>query len=84
LEIIVASDKWWEENTKVRNLSFISMFMKMVGETIFYASMLFVQGHMQREKKICHFDPPNCVEDVTIMFERSRALGLSTCIHGAA
>jgi hypothetical protein len=27
----MASDKWWEKNTKVRNLPFISMFMKMSG-----------------------------------------------------
>jgi hypothetical protein len=33
LGTIVASDEWWEENTKVRNLPFISMFMKMSGET---------------------------------------------------
>jgi hypothetical protein len=44
LEIIVASDKWWEENTKVRNLSFISMFMKMVGETIFLCFYVLCAG----------------------------------------
>jgi hypothetical protein len=42
--------------------------------------MFFVQGHMQREKKTYHFDSPNCVEDMTIMFERSRVSGLSACI----
>jgi hypothetical protein len=42
--------------------------------------MFFVPGHMQREKKTYHFDPPNCVEDITIMFERSRVSGLSACI----
>jgi hypothetical protein len=31
---------------------------------------------MQMEKKTCRFDPPNCVEDMTIMFERSRVLSL--------
>jgi hypothetical protein len=37
---------------------------------------------MQREKKTYRFGPSNCVEDMTIMFERSRASGLSTCIPG--
>jgi hypothetical protein len=46
----MASDEWWEKNTKVRNLPFISMFMKMSGETnFFYASMFFVQGHVEGE-----------------------------------
>jgi hypothetical protein len=33
LGTIVAADEWWEENTKVRNVPFISMFMKMSGGT---------------------------------------------------
>jgi hypothetical protein len=32
LGTLVASDEWWEKNTNVGNLSFISMFMKMSGE----------------------------------------------------
>jgi hypothetical protein len=36
LGTVVASDEWWEENTKVRNLPFISMFMKMSGRTNFF------------------------------------------------
>jgi hypothetical protein len=44
--------------------------------------MFFVQGHMQREKKTCRFGPPNCLEDMTIMYEKSRVLGLSACIPG--
>jgi hypothetical protein len=36
LGTIVASDEWWVENTNVRNLSFISMFMKMSGGTNFF------------------------------------------------
>jgi hypothetical protein len=42
--------------------------------------MFFVQGHMQREKKAFHFGPPNCLKDMTIMYERSRVSGLSACI----
>jgi hypothetical protein len=70
----VASDEWWE----VRNLPFISMFMKMSVETNFFMLLYSLcrdicrgRRHMQREKKTCHFGPPNCVEDMTIMFERS-------------
>jgi hypothetical protein len=44
--------------------------------------MFFVQGHMQREKKTYHFGPPNCLEDMTIMYEKSQVLGLSACISG--
>jgi hypothetical protein len=29
----VASDEWWEKNTKVRNVPFIFIFMKMSGGT---------------------------------------------------
>jgi hypothetical protein len=35
---------------------------------------------MQREKKACHFRPPNYLEDMTIMYEKSWVLGLSACI----
>jgi hypothetical protein len=36
LGIVVASDEWWEENTKAKNLPFISMFMKISGGAIFF------------------------------------------------
>jgi hypothetical protein len=36
LATVVTSDEWWEENTKVRNLSFISMFMNISGGTNFF------------------------------------------------
>jgi hypothetical protein len=78
---IMASDEWWEENTKVRNLSFyFYVYEDEWRDQIFNSSMFFVQGHMQREKKTYRFGPPNYVEDMTIMFERSRVSGLSTCI----
>jgi hypothetical protein len=32
----VASDELWEENTKVRNMPFVPMFMKMSGGTNFF------------------------------------------------
>jgi hypothetical protein len=32
----VASDEWWEENTKVRDMPFIFMFMKMSGGANFF------------------------------------------------
>jgi hypothetical protein len=37
---------------------------------------------MKREKKTCHFGPPNCLEDMTIINEKSWVSGLSTCIPG--
>jgi hypothetical protein len=50
---------------------------------IFYASMFFVQRHMQREKKTCRFgSPPSYLEDMTIMYEKSWVSGLSTYIPG--
>jgi hypothetical protein len=42
--------------------------------------MFFMQGHMQREKKTYRFGLSNCLEDMTIMYERSRVSGLSACI----
>jgi hypothetical protein len=51
-------------------------------DQFFYACMFFVHGHMQREKKTCRFSPPNCLKNMTIMYEKSRVLGLSTCILG--
>jgi hypothetical protein len=59
------------------------MFMKMSGRSvvqIFYAFVLSLQGHMQREKKTCRFGPPKCLEDMSIMFERSWVSGLSACV----
>jgi hypothetical protein len=53
-----------------------------VDGSIFYACMFFVQGHMQREKKTCHFGPPNYLEDMTIMYEKSWVSCLSACIPG--
>jgi hypothetical protein len=44
--------------------------------------MFFVQGHMQRENKTCRFGPQNCLEDMTIMYEKSWVSGLSACIPG--
>jgi hypothetical protein len=35
---------------------------------------------MQREKKTCHFAPTNCLEDMTIMYEKSRVSDLYACI----
>jgi hypothetical protein len=44
--------------------------------------MFFVQEHMKREKKIYHFGPPNYLEDMIIMYEKSRVSDLSVCILG--
>jgi hypothetical protein len=44
--------------------------------------MFFVQGHIQREKKTCRFGPPNCLEDMIIMYGKSRISGLFACIPG--
>jgi hypothetical protein len=44
--------------------------------------MFFVHGHMQREKKTYCFGPPNCLEDMPIMYEKSRVSALSACISG--
>jgi hypothetical protein len=46
----------------------------------FYACMFFVQGHMHREKKTSRFGPSNCLEDMTIMYEKSCVSSLSACI----
>jgi hypothetical protein len=35
---------------------------------------------MLREKKTCHFGPPNCLEDMPIMYGKSQVSGLSACI----
>jgi hypothetical protein len=48
----------------------------------FYASLFFVQGHMQQEKKTCRFGPSKCLKDMATMFERSRVSGISACIPG--
>jgi hypothetical protein len=44
LGTIMTSDEWWKENTKVRNLLFISMFMKMSGETNFLCFYVLCAG----------------------------------------
>jgi hypothetical protein len=41
-----------------------------------------MQGHMQREKKACHFAAPFCLTEIEIMYERSRVSDLSACIPG--
>jgi hypothetical protein len=39
-----------------------------------------MQGHMQREKKVCRLAAPFCLMKMEIMYERSRVSGLSACI----
>jgi hypothetical protein len=80
LGTVVASDEWWEENTKIRNLSFISMFMKMSGVSNFLCFYVLCAGTYAEGEKTCHSSPPNCLEDMTIMYEKSRVSGLSACI----
>jgi hypothetical protein len=61
------------------------MFIKMSGRNalpIFYSFVFSMQEHMQMEKKACYFSPPNYLEDMTIMYEKSQVLGLSACIPG--
>jgi hypothetical protein len=43
---------------------------------------VFMQGHMQREKKACRLGPPFCLTEMEIMYERSHVLGLFACIPG--
>jgi hypothetical protein len=51
----VASDEWWEENTKVRNLSFISMFMKMIGEINFLCFYVLCAGTYAEGEEVMLF-----------------------------
>jgi hypothetical protein len=44
--------------------------------------MFFVQGHMKREKKTHRFGPPNYLECMIIIYEKSRVSDLSACILG--
>jgi hypothetical protein len=58
LGTVVASDEWWEENTKVRNLPFISMFMKMNGGTNFLCLYVLYAGTYEEGEEDMSFWSP--------------------------
>jgi hypothetical protein len=43
---------------------------------------MFMEGHMQREKKACRLAPSFCLTEIEIMYERSRVSSLYACIPG--
>jgi hypothetical protein len=54
----VASDEWWEENTKVRNLPFIFIFMKMSGGTNFLCLYVLCAGiYVEGEEDMSFWSP---------------------------
>jgi hypothetical protein len=54
----VASDEWWEENTKVTNLPFLSLFMKMSGGTYFLCLyVLWVGTYAEGEEDKSFWSP---------------------------